>query len=320
MYVLRLSGNPLSLSEAKTVIEDRNGKVKKLLDNLLFFEIKNPDALENLAFSHEVLEFLSETLLKTLDARKWNIEMPYAAHVKGCNAKEIQNRIWQTLENPKVDLEKPKTVIKVFCIGKKLIATKLLFKIDKKQFRERSPSKRPFTRPVVLEPRLARLVVNLSGVKSGETLLDPMVGTGGIILEAVSLGIKAFGSDMDERMVEGARKNLKYFGFSAVLRCGDSRKLKKIWRKKFHAVVTDLPYGVSSKLYGKDFEQLYEETLKSMKDVLRKNGRIVLVFPDKYENVIRKTAKNISLKKKLLVRQRVHKSLTRVLAVFDKAR
>ena len=49
-------------------------------------------------------------------------------------------------------------------------------------------NKRPFFRPVSLEPRLARAAVNIAaGVDEGY-VVDPMCGTGGILIESALTG------------------------------------------------------------------------------------------------------------------------------------
>src|SRR5579885_187134 len=58
--------------------------------------------------------------------------------------------------------------------------------------------KRPekiFKYPHELEWKLARCMVNLSGLREGKTLCDPFGGTGTILLEAEAIGIRSIGID-----------------------------------------------------------------------------------------------------------------------------
>jgi len=73
-----------------------------------------------------------------------------------------------------------------------------------------SPTERPFFKPITLDPRLARLMVNLSysGGNFPKVIVDPFCGTGGIAIEAHKIGLEVLASDLDEEMVEGTRKNL----------------------------------------------------------------------------------------------------------------
>jgi tRNA G10 N-methylase Trm11 len=75
--------------------------------------------------------------------------------------------------------------------------------------------KRDMEKPVrrsrlAISPRLARILINLSGVKEGETLLDPFCGIGVILQEAVLQGINCIGVDIDRKAIEGAKRNLNW--------------------------------------------------------------------------------------------------------------
>jgi tRNA (guanine10-N2)-dimethyltransferase len=87
--------------------------------------------------------------------------------------------------------------------------------IDRKDFDRRKVAERPFFSPISLHPRYARALINLTGARRGDKVLDPFCGTGGIVLEAALLGMKAIGSDIDPEMVDGCRRNLEHFGVEA---------------------------------------------------------------------------------------------------------
>ena len=75
----------------------------------------------------------------------------------------------------------------------------------------RKAAERPFFKPVSLDPRLARLAVNLaSGPVARGTTLDVMTGTGGFLIEAALSGRSAIGLDLDEAMVSGTVQNLEW--------------------------------------------------------------------------------------------------------------
>jgi len=70
---------------------------------------------------------------------------------------------------------------------------------------------RPIQDPkITMPPKLARILVNLTGCKRGETLLDPFCGLGTILGEAAMCGVNVIGVDTDANRVEGARKNLRW--------------------------------------------------------------------------------------------------------------
>jgi tRNA (guanine10-N2)-dimethyltransferase len=131
---------------------------------------------------------------------------------------------------------------------------------------------RPFFHPTSLQPKWARLLLNLSGVKRGR-ILDPFCGAGGILLEAGVMGLRAVGVDKDEAIVEGANENLWFFRVDD--KCSVVNEDFFDWRPKgkagrFDAIVTDLPYGRSSQLFGKKLDVLYGEAFKKMREHSKK--------------------------------------------------
>ena len=63
----------------------------------------------------------------------------------------------------------------------------------------------------MLPPKLAQILINLCGpLKPGSTVLDPFCGTGVVLQEALLMGYHAYGTDINERMVEYSRKNLDW--------------------------------------------------------------------------------------------------------------
>ena len=62
----------------------------------------------------------------------------------------------------------------------------------------------------MLPPKLAQTIINLSGAKTIQTLLDPFCGTGVVLQEALLLGINTLGSDINERMIEYSTVNIDW--------------------------------------------------------------------------------------------------------------
>lgn len=99
-----------------------------------------------------------------------------------------------------------------------------------------------------MDPVLARVLVNLSALKPGESIIDPFCGTGGILIEAGLCGISVNGFDMQKEMVKGCKKNLEEYGI--INYNITDKKISKISETElnsYNAIVTDLPYGKSSK-------------------------------------------------------------------------
>lgn len=112
---------------------------------------------------------------------------------------------------------------------------------------------KPYHTSSSLPTRLARGMVNLVA-PTAQSILDPCCGTGSILLQALALGIHAFGSDRSPLMVGMTRRNLAHFNFTAVVSRVDARQT----RQNSAAIVTDLPYG--------RFLQMEEANLRGILD------------------------------------------------------
>ena len=63
----------------------------------------------------------------------------------------------------------------------------------------------------MLPPKLAQILINLCGpLKEGSCVLDPFCGTGVVLQEALLMGYRVYGTDLNPRMVEYAKKNLDW--------------------------------------------------------------------------------------------------------------
>ncbi len=116
-----------------------------------------------------------------------------------------------------------------------------------------------------LPTRLARAMVNLVA-NPGDTIIDPCCGVGTILIEATSIGIKAFGCDINPVMVSDSINNLKHFGLDATVMHADARSIKG----HFDAFVTDLPYGRNCPI-DKD---LYDDILINIKNLAPKGSLV----------------------------------------------
>jgi hypothetical protein len=142
-----------------------------------------------------------------------------------------------------------------------------------------------------------------------EKVIDPFCGACGILTEAGLLGLRFEGYDIDSNILDDAVKNLEYYDIDSkhyTLEVKDSTKISGLKN-----IVTDLPYGKSSKK-SDELVKLYSEFLANI------SGKAVVVMPDfmPYKSLLNK-----NLDKKLLVTDiidnYVHKSLTRKIIVID---
>ena len=175
--------------------------------------------------------------------------------------------------------------------------------------------KKPAFHPTLLKPKLARTLINLSGVKKGQTLLDPFCGLGSTLLEAAILGVKPTGSDKNEKAIAGAKTNLKHYKKKAKVVYCDATRIDKQFKKKFDAIITDPPYGVSSKVMAASLKELYIDFLKAATKVLKKNGKLVMMYPD-WLKIRRQIPKDYKVENQFDIY--VHKRLTRKVLVLKK--
>ena len=155
----------------------------------------------------------------------------------------------------------------------------------------RRATERPFFRPISLDPRLARLAVNLAGGPIDENaILDPMTGTGGFAMEAITMGRNCLAIDMDEDMILGAKQNIDWalqdnevksnFQISVGDACNLVESIPKMWHGKVSGVVLDPPYGRNSHGTHDHFE-LISNTIESAKKIVSDNAKLVLIIPIK---------------------------------------
>ncbi len=174
-------------------------------------------------------------------------------------------------------------------------------------FADRQPTDRPFFQPGSMSPQLARALVNLAGAEPKTTILDPMCGTGGILLEAGRVGATPIGGDAQTKMVRGTRQNLRELldGDWHVYR-GDASHIP-IADDSVDGVVFDAPYGRQSKIEG-DLEDLVADALAEARRVA---SQAVVVGDRSWAE----TAEESGWVVDATFERRVHRSLTRYIAV-----
>lgn len=208
-----------------------------------------------------------------------------------------------------VNLDHPD--LPLFVVGDDhLYLCRVLATVDRAQFEHRRPQHRAFSSPISLHPRLARALVNLSGVRPGQTLLDPFCGTGGILIEAGLVGARVVGVDIKPELVEGCRANLAQYGITtATLYCGDATTMTL--KESVDVVVTDMPYGRST-VVGTSRTELYGRAFQTLHRWLPPGGRAVVGLPD--EQFISLAQNFFTLE--AVYALRVHRSLTRHFCVL----
>jgi putative methyltransferase (TIGR01177 family) len=185
-------------------------------------------------------------------------------------------------------------------------------RIDRPSFSERRTPRLPFQRPVTLEPRLARALVNLAQVGPGDRVVDPFVGTGSLLLEAALLGAKTVGVDANATMIRGALDNFAHLGLAPeMLRQADAAEAAAEFPPaSFDALVTDPPYGRASGTRGERPDLLWSRVLRSWTEKVRPGGRLAVIVPSGAP------VPELDAHLELAIPQRVHRSLTREFRVY----
>jgi tRNA (guanine10-N2)-dimethyltransferase len=156
--------------------------------------------------------------------------------------------------------------------------------------------------PSELHWKLSRAMVNLAGLNENEILCDPFCGTGTILLEAESMGIGSIGIDFDKKMCEMVKKNLAANGYNSEIINTSYEHIKKI-KDKFDGIVTDLPYGISSKS-----SESPKKLICDFVSILPKKKKLALMCKKELADQIElKPAKKYEIYR--------HKSLTRTILV-----
>tara|TARA_Y100000310_G_scaffold343864_1_gene453559 strand:+ start:3141 stop:4226 length:1086 start_codon:yes stop_codon:yes gene_type:complete len=139
--------------------------------------------------------------------------------------------------------------------------------------------------------RLAKIMINLSGVKRGDRLLDPFCGVGVVLQEAGLMGCNVVGVDKDKNMVKASFANMKWLGKEVnnwKIVKGDSSQIDKYVSTGFDSIVTEpdlgtywkkLPGDEEAKKELKRLEKLYADFLIEVKGLLKRQGRLVMVVP-----------------------------------------
>ena len=165
-------------------------------------------------------------------------------------------------------------------------------------------SERDFGRPGrdsesgMLPPKLARMMINISGVSSSEVILDPFCGSGTVLTEAILLGFtNVVGSDNSEQAIRDTKENIGWVlekggGEISVERDifqSDVRQLATRLKKDSVGAIVAEPY-MGKPLTGHEREdflhtqanelrELFIDAFKTFQLILKPGGVIVFIIP-----------------------------------------
>jgi tRNA (guanine10-N2)-dimethyltransferase len=287
---------------------DRFSKVK-VISNLVMIQSKtNWNEISNRAsfvkISGQILRkmsglFLDESNFEILKNAKTFVCRIINLSSNQFNIPELENSMGDMISkfsHAKVKLENPDITVYL------IFTNKENFFGFSKTVKQQVRPKKTKTYPNELDWKLTRAMINLIGIKQGETICDPFCGTGTTLLEAESMGIHAIGMDFDEKMFNIAKENLKENKFKSEIFNTDFQEMLKI-TEKYDGIVTDLPYGLNSKITEKP-----EKILKRFISNLPKRKKIAIMYKKEFGDNL----KLKGLKKYQIYR---HKSLTRTILI-----
>jgi tRNA (guanine10-N2)-dimethyltransferase len=287
---------------------DRFSKIK-IISNLIIIQSKtNWEKITKRAsfvkISGQILRrmsglFLDEENLGVLKNAKTFVCRIINLSLNKFNISELENSMGDMISkfsNAKVKLEDPDITVYL------IFTDKENFFGFSKRIKEESRPKKVTKYPHELDWKLTRAMINLVGIKEGKTVCDPFCGTGTTLLEAESMGINAIGLDFDEKMCTISKENLKVNGYKSRILNKDFQELVKI-SDEFDGIVTDLPYGRSSKV-----TENPEIILKKFFSILPKRKKVAVMYKKELDNKLRLKG----FKKYEIYR---HKSFTRTILI-----
>lgn len=198
---------------------------------------------------------------KDIQVDRQNLTIEFGARIK-------------KITGAKVSLKTPDTVLLLVIGNNKFSLCKSMKSDLRRQLRERTPGKKIFFHPSMMNTQLARVMCNLAEVRPNMTVLDPFCGGGGILCEALLIGAKVIGFDLNWRLLKGATANLsdidktRYSIFQ-----GDARTLPI---GQYDSIITDPPYGRSSSTRGAIAHQLIRSVFMKTIDAFESHGTLCI--------------------------------------------
>ncbi|MBN2110257.1 MAG: N-6 DNA methylase [Methanosarcinaceae archaeon] len=232
----------------------------------------------------------------------------------GVRREEIEGRIGGSIYRKgfRANMKSPDVVFRLIMTDRAILGS-VVATVDRGDYEHRAPHKKPFFHPGVLMPRVARALVNISGIRKGEVLLDPFSGTAGILVEAGLLSAHVVGIEVRQKIAHGAKMNMDLFNSDHSLLVGDACRIP-VKDSTVDAIVTDPPYGRSAAIRARSLHHLYSGSFSEMYRVLRK-GKLAVVVS---EMQVSDHAREAGFSLVDIFTQRIHGSLTRTFTVMRK--
>lgn len=286
---LSLECESLARSEAAAACEAL-GRISKVLDQgpgviVLDTEADPVKLAARLGLCHVVSESMFSCSPDELESRAAELDVEGPIRIRSTKVGEQQVDLSKTSrsvgaivgKSRGVDLHHPKTDLRVV-FSSKVHVGRAIASIDRTAFEKRKNRYMPYFYPASLHPKFARALINLTRVREGDKVLDPFCGTGAILAEAALVGLKPIGTDISEKMIEGARENLSHLHLDTDLRRCDVGEIGGVVGH-VSGIATDPPYGKSTSTQGEGIPELYERAFVSFSRVLNKGALVAIVVP-----------------------------------------
>lgn len=226
-------------------------------------------------------------------------------------SKKLAKPIYDSFKNPQVDLKDYDIEFYFFFKDKdNFYFCEKLYE-NNKDYLRRMPKLRPVVMPYTLKSDMARASINLLELKDG-IVLDPFCGIGGILLEAKDMNFEIIGNDISWNDLKYFKENFAYYyPNSTYYRSLADSTTQFLKENTIDGIVTDIPYGKSSRKIGAD---IYEQFLKNAKVYLKPNKRMIVIYANFVE------FKDIALKyftEVKTINQYINKSMTRHILILE---
>jgi tRNA G10 N-methylase Trm11 len=162
-----------------------------------------------------------------------------------------------------------------------------------------SYSKRDYGRPGrdvssgMIPPKLAQIMINLTGVRPDDIFLDPFCGSGTFLQEAALMGQKnIIGSDISEKAVKDSQQNMKWLkenykieDFDFNLFQEDVCKIAGSIKKNSIDGIATEPYLGPTIRHGeidkvkRELKDLYIKAFSEIKKIVKSDGKVVIILP-----------------------------------------
>jgi tRNA G10 N-methylase Trm11 len=135
---------------------------------------------------------------------------------------------------------------------------------------------KPYTYSSSLNINTAKALVNIAGYEDRtKRLVDPCCGVGTVLLEAAIAGYDIKGWEINRKIAENARENLKHFDYEVEVTTGDINNIIE----NFDTSIIDLPYGNFSLMS-------HDELVLIIQNAKRISNRLVIVSAKDISNEI----------------------------------